>query len=95
MKAVKPEQRKCIVMAQEVYVKQCLLYHGGTVFGQAENHPSSLATSMLGIMVKCLFGGPTFLFKIIPVKAMAASFLFNQIQQTILFICLRVFEIIG
>ncbi|XP_066923516.1 uncharacterized protein [Clytia hemisphaerica] len=83
VKAVKPDQRKCIVMADEVYVKQCLLYHGGTVFGQAENNPSSLATSVLGIMVKCLFGGPTFLFKMIPVKAMTAAFLFDQIQQTI------------
>ena len=27
------------VMADEIYVKQCLLYHGGTVFGQAENDP--------------------------------------------------------
>ncbi|XP_066911172.1 uncharacterized protein [Clytia hemisphaerica] len=83
IKAMKPDQRKCIVMADEVYVKQCLLYHGGTVFGQAENNPSSLATSVLGIMVKCLFGGPTFLFKMIPVKAMTAAFLFDQIQQTI------------
>ena len=74
MTAVKPNQRKCIVMADEVYVKQCLFYHGGTVFGQAENYPSSLVTSVLEIMVKCLFGGPTFLFKMIPVKAMAASF---------------------
>ena len=34
-------------------------------------------------MVKGFFGGPTFLFKMIPVKAMAASFLFDQILQII------------
>jgi len=62
--------------------KQCLLYHGGTVFEQAENDPSRLATSVLGLMIKCLLGGPTFLFKIIPVKEMPASFLYEQIDQT-------------
>ena len=34
-------------------------------------------------MVKCLFGGPTFLFKMVPVKGMDASFLFQQVRDTI------------
>ena len=61
-------------MVDEVCVKQALEYHGGTIFGRKR------ATSMLGIMLKCLMGGPTFLFKMLPVNA---EFLFNQVQNTI------------
>ena len=70
-------------MVDEVYVKQALEYHGGTVFGNAVNDPSKFATSMLRIMLKCLMGGPTFLFKMLPVNGMDAEFLFNQVQDTI------------
>ena len=77
------KQRKCVIMADEIYVKQSLLYHGGTIFGKAENDPKSLATSMLGIMVKCLMGGPTFFFKMIPIKGLDAQFLFEQVQQAV------------
>ena len=37
---------------------------------------------MLEIMIKCLKGGPTFMFKIIPLHGMDASFLFQQVIQT-------------
>ena len=76
-------QKKCIILIDEMYLKKMLLYHGGKTTGKAENKPELLANAVLTIMVKCLFGGPTFVFKSIPVTKMDASFLFDQVSDTI------------
>ena len=76
-------QKEAIIIIDEVYLKKALLYHGGQVFGKSVNNPGELATSMLGIMVKCLFGGPTFLLKMIPVTKVDSQFIHNQLQDTI------------
>ena len=76
-------QKQCAVLVDEVYVKVALLYHAGALFGRAKNDSSLLANAVLGIMIKCLFGGPTFLFKMVPVRGMSADFLFQQVQDTI------------
>ena len=54
-------QKLCIVLLKEVYVKKTMLFHGGTVFGKAVNYPEKLANTVLSIMVVCLYGGPCFL----------------------------------
>ena len=51
--------KQTVVIIDEVYVKKALLYHGGMVFGKAQNQPGKVATSMLGMMI---FGGPSFLY---------------------------------
>ena len=75
-------QKKCTILVDEVYVKRGLLYHGGRCLGRAKNCPE-LANAVLGIMLKCQFGGPTFLLKMVPVKGMTAEFLYEQVQSTI------------
>ena len=60
-----------------------LQYHGGTIFGKAANYPDSLATTVLAIMIKCLFGGPAFLVKMIPVFKLDSKFLYEQVTQII------------
>ena len=67
-------------MADEVYVKSTLSYHGGKVFGRAQNNPNKLARTVLGIMIKCLFGGPEFLAKMIPVCDLNAEFQYEQVS---------------
>ena len=62
----------------EVYVKSMLQYHGGEVFGQAINNPRKSANRVLSYMVVCMFGGPKFLCKILPVKEMGADLLFDD-----------------
>ena len=64
---VTERQGTVIIMADEVYVKPTFSYHGGNVFGRAQNNPNKLARTVLGIVIKCLFGGPEFLAKMIPV----------------------------
>ena len=71
-------QRKFILMLDEVYIKAALTYHGGTLFGKSVDNPTMLAKSVLAFMVKCCFGGPEFLTKLLPVSNLNADFLVNQ-----------------
>ena len=65
-----------IIMADEVYVESTLYYHGVKVFG----NPNKLARTVLGIMIKCLFGCPEFLAKMIPVCDLNADFQYEQMS---------------
>jgi hypothetical protein len=71
-------QKTCALIIDEVYVKSMLQYHGGCIFGEAANKPEKLANTVLSFMIVCMFGGPTFLCKMIPVKELDASFLHEQ-----------------
>ena len=62
---INERQRKCIIMLDEVYVKPTLYYHGGTLFRRSVNHPDQLAKTVLAFMLKCLFGGPEFITKML------------------------------
>jgi len=79
------EERKklCIILFDEIYVKKMMTYHGGTIFGKALNYPDLLATTVLGIMINCMFGGPTFLSSMIPVTKLNSPFLGEHIMKTI------------
>ena len=70
--------KNCILLLDEVYVKTMLQYHGGTVFGKADNNPNVLAKTVLSFMVVTLFGGPKFLWKMLPVCEIDSNFLFEQ-----------------
>ena len=76
-------QKNCIVLFGEVYVKKMMTYHSGSLFGRASNNPSMLANSVLGIMIDTMFGGPTFLSKMVPVAKLIANFLVEQINDLI------------
>ena len=68
------------LLADEIYVKAALSYHGGSVFGAAQNSPENLAWTIFAIMVKCIFGGSTFVAKMIPVYRLTAEFQFKQVS---------------
>ena len=72
------QQKTCIVLIDEVYIKSMLQYHGGEVFGQLLNNSTKLANTVLSYMVVCMYGGPKFLCKMLPVKELNADFLFEQ-----------------
>ena len=76
-------QKQCVVMVDEIYLKLALLYHAGKLFGKAENNKEVLANAACEIMIKCSFGGPEFLFKLVPVRGMSAEFLFQQVEDTL------------
>ena len=76
------KQKYCVLLHDKVYVKKMLLYHGGTVFSKAQNHPSKLAETVLGIMIMCLHGGPSFISKIVPVSNLVANYLHGQVVSS-------------
>ena len=63
-------------------MKKMLLHHGGTVFGKAQIHPSKLAETVLGIMIICLHGGPSFISKIVPVSNLETNYLHDQVVSS-------------
>ena len=71
-------------MLDLVYVKSTLLYHGGTLFRRSVNHPDQLVKTILAFMLKCLFGGPKFITKMLPVTKLDAGF-----QHSL---CVRIIE---
>ena len=60
-----------------------MLYHGGTLFGKSVDDPKSLAKTVLGIMFCCLYGGPTFLSKMLPISRLNSQFLSEQVSLSI------------
>ena len=68
------EQKEVIIVIDEIHVKKAMSYHGGKVLGRAKNNPKLLANSVLGVMVKCMKGGPTMLTKMVPVCKLNADF---------------------
>lgn len=77
--SLEDRQKHCILLQDEVYVKKMMLFHGGYVFGKSVDDPSALAKTVLGIMVSCLFGGPNFLSKILPISRLTSQFLHEQV----------------
>ena len=53
------------------------------MFGKAVNDQSKLANTVLGFYIVTLFGGPKFLLRMLPVKGLDASFLFEETQKII------------
>ena len=76
-------QKSFIVLIDEVYVKPALRYHGGSVFGKAVNKPSEIATTILSFFLVGQFGGPKFLFRMIPVVDLNADFLFAENKKLV------------
>ena len=66
-----PRQKTCILLLDEVYVKATLQYHANVMLVKTVKKPT-------------LFGGPTSLCKMLPVKELDAKFL---IKQASLIIC--------
>ena len=77
---LKNQQKSMVLLIDESYVKPSLSYHGGKVFGKAQNRPDELAKTVLAVMVKCLFGGPEFIVKIMPVHRLTAEFQYDQVK---------------
>ena len=73
-------QKVCIIFEDEVYIKNMLLYHGGTIFGRSEDDPTAFAKTMLGVIIHCLNGGPKILSKMIPVSKLQSKFFYKQID---------------
>ena len=65
--------------------KYSVLFTGGEIFGYAVDtkEKDKLATTLLCIMVKCMFTGERFLVKLLPCHALKADFMYKVICDTI------------
>ena len=63
--------------------KKMLLYQGGTLFARATDNSQSLAKTVLGVMISCMFDGPKFISKMLPIAKLKSPFLYEQIRLTI------------
>ena len=76
--SLEDSQKTCLLLIDEVYVKPALHFHAGSIFGRAVNRPDQLANTVLGFKIVTFFGGPTILYKMLPVKCLDAAFMFEQ-----------------
>ena len=76
-------QKKCFILADEVYVKPGNQYSGGIIYGKAENNPTENANTVLALMVVCLFGGPKFVAKYFPVVNLEHGFQVSVIDELV------------
>ena len=81
-RCLKENQKLCVLMHDEIYVKIMILYHGGTLFGTSVDDQFSLAQTLLSIMIVCLHGGPKFLSNMLPISKLNSGFLLEQIDVT-------------
>ena len=78
------KQKSTALLVDEVYVKPSLQFHGDSLFGRAVNKPALLANNnILTFMTVCLFGGPKFVCKMMPVRQLDAQFFFQETQHLI------------
>ena len=82
-KNLSPCQRRCIVLilCDEIYIKIALTYHGRKLFGRAIDQPKKLEKTMLTVMIKCLYGGPEFIYKVYSICNLTAKFLYDEGQS--------------
>ena len=81
------DNRLCMIVFDEIYVKPSLRFRGGHVIGYSADRPQELARTVLSFMVKLIF--PTckimssFVVKFVPVFTLKADFLKTQVNNVL------------
>ena len=70
--------KNCILLIDEAYVKPVLSYHRGKLFGHWVSDNTQLVKTVLAFMIVCLYGGPKFWVKMLPISKSDTDFLYNQ-----------------
>ena len=74
-------QRYSFLLIDEVKIRPTVSFAGGVLSGMASNDPSVKATSMLGVLMKCLHGGPSVMISVTPVHKLTAKFKYDLVVQ--------------
>ena len=70
---------ECIILIDEIYIKPSLTHHDCQLFGKAINYRDTAASTVCTVMVKCVFGGPEFIFKALPLCNLISQFLIGNV----------------
>ena len=71
------------IMVDEIHVAASIRYRGCHLTGRSVDQPGKPAKTVLGLMVETMYGGPSFMARLIPVFALCADLLFDQIEKLI------------
>ena len=75
------QQKNVFLLIDEIKIRPTVSYSGGALIGMAENLPDSRATSMLCVMMKALYGGPSVMVSVTPVHRLTANFQFTVVRK--------------
>ena len=76
-----PQQKLCFLIVDEVKIRPTVAYAGGALSGMAANNPELKATAMLGVLMKCLHGGPSLMISVTPVCNLTAEFQYDVVLR--------------
>ena len=79
--SITPQQKYCFLLIDEVKIRPIVAYSGGVLNGMAKNNNNYKASSMLGIMLKCLHGGPSIMVSVTPVHKLNGCYQFEKVKQ--------------
>ena len=74
-------QRFLFLLVDEVKIRPRVAFGGGILSGMAVNDPNSRATAMLGILIKCLHGGPSLMVSVTPVHSSTGAFQYDLVVK--------------
>ena len=72
-------QKHLFLIIDEVKIRPTVAFAGGLLSGMAVNDPDSKATAMLGVLMKCLHGGPSLMISVTPVKGLNSQFQYDTV----------------
>ena len=70
-------------MVDEIHVLASSRYRGCHLIGSSMDQPEKAARTVLGLMIETMYGGPSFMARLVPVYSLTAQFLFEQIERLI------------
>lgn len=71
------------IMVDEIHVQASIRYRGHHLIGHSVDNPNKAAKTVLGLMLESLFGGPSFMARLLPVFSLDGELLFDQIKKLI------------
>lgn len=80
-KIQKEQQKKVMLLVDEVKIRPTVAFTGGVLSGMAQNDCDAKATSMLCVMMKCLYRGPSVMVSVTPVHNLTADFQINVVKD--------------
>ena len=75
------QQKNAFVMVDELKIRPTIAFSGGMLSGMAKNNEDCRATSMLCVMMKLLYDGPSVMISVTPVHKLTAAFQFDIVKQ--------------
>ena len=74
-------RKNVFFIVDEVRIRPTVSFAGGMLSGMTINEPTEKATSMLGVFMKCMHGGPSLMISGTPVQKLTAKFQYDTVIE--------------